>query len=81
MGRKEIEMRLERQLKVHDILKILSEKHGARLMDSIFEKSTGDVKPRILFLLNGRNIKCLNGMEATVVDNDVLTVIPAVAGG
>ena len=62
-------------------LKKLSKQHGKRFMDYVFDRSTGDVKGFLQFLVNGRSASVMGGLGARLADGDVLAIIPPVGGG
>ncbi len=41
----------------------------------------GRLKPYIMILSNGRNIKSLNGLDTSLAEEDVIAIFPPVAGG
>jgi molybdopterin synthase sulfur carrier subunit len=57
----------------------LGEKHGnllPRIMDA-----GGGLRPFVNLYVSGKNIRALNGLDTEVKDGDVLSIVPAVAGG
>jgi molybdopterin synthase sulfur carrier subunit len=71
--------------KVIDVLLSLSDKYPL-LKDLIFEKSEGTNEIPILcgsinVLINGNNIRHLEGLETLLSDADEVAVLPPISGG
>jgi molybdopterin synthase sulfur carrier subunit len=71
--------------KVIDILLSLTEKYPG-LKDLIFEKSEGKDEAFVLcgsinVLINGNNVRHLEGLDTLLSDADELAVLPPVSGG
>ena len=60
-------------------LKNLCDLHP-RLQAKVFDAS-GNVRPYILILKNGRNIESLQHLDTIIAADDVISVFPPVAGG
>ncbi|MHA1215324.1 MAG: ubiquitin-like small modifier protein 1 [Candidatus Hodarchaeales archaeon] len=69
----------EQQPTVYDVLKALCDKYP-QLQDQIFDDSN-QFKEWNHALINGRNVRFLEGLNTRLNDNDVLSVFPPVAGG
>lgn len=64
---------------IDEVLQALTAAHdgiGARILDS-------EGRPRnfVNLFLGGRNVRTLEGLSTRVADGDVLSIVPAVAGG
>lgn len=71
--------------RVHDVLMFLTEKYPI-LKDFIFEKSDGSneipvLRGSINVLINGNNIRHLEGLETLLSDADEVAVLPPISGG
>lgn len=64
---------------VREFLDFLAGKYGENIPGRLLEN--GDLRPEIIFLLNGQNIDSLNGLETAIHDGDHLVVITAMVGG
>ena len=47
----------------------------------VLNEDTGHFKDWMLILLNGRNIRFLEGLDTKLKDNDVIVISPPMAGG
>jgi len=66
---------------VRDLLGLLSEKYGQKMRDYLFDPATGQPRPHLQFLLNGRSVQTINGFETTLADDSTLLIFPPVGGG
>ena len=64
---------------VNALLAVLAADKGAAFEKRVFEG--GKLSDTIILLVNGRNIKHLNGVETALKPDDVVAVFPMVAGG
>ncbi len=64
---------------IEDILNLLLEKFGSVLEDIIFER--GRLKEMVKILLNGKDIRGLNGLKTELRDGDCVSIFPPIAGG
>ncbi len=53
---------------------------GPEFVDDVYDKKRGKVRDDMIIMVNGRNIKDLEG-EITLKDNDVIAIFPPLAGG
>ncbi len=79
IGTREQELSLPEGEKVGGLLKGLLKGHP-RLQEKLFDAS-GNVKPYIIILKNGRNIESLQNLDTIIAADDVISVFPPVAGG
>ena len=64
---------------VNALLAVLAAEKGAAFEKRVFEG--GKLSDTIILLVNGRNIRHLNGVETALKPDDVVAVFPMVAGG
>lgn len=64
---------------VREVLAELGERYP-ELMDQIFA-GDGDLNRFINIYLNDEDVRYLDGLETKVAEDDVLSILPAVAGG
>jgi sulfur-carrier protein len=79
IGAREQELSLPDGETVGGLLKGLREDHP-RLQEKLFDAS-GNIKPYILILKNGRNIESLQYLDTIIAADDVISIFPPVAGG
>jgi len=75
---KERIVELENSATVRDALKLVCNTYGKR--NRIFDRS-GQIKPDVNILKNGRHINYLNGIETEVEEGDTIAIFPPVLGG
>jgi molybdopterin synthase sulfur carrier subunit len=63
-----------------DLLKSLGEKCGEAFRKRIFAEN-GELRKELRFLLNGRDIIFLAGLESELQDGDRFSILPPLAGG
>lgn len=66
---------------VSTVLEELAARYGKGFSDYVFDNRTGEVKGFLQFLINGRSVSTLDGLETRLFDGDVLAIIPPVGGG
>jgi molybdopterin synthase sulfur carrier subunit len=79
VGRKSIDRGFEAGSTVGDVLAAL-EAEFPELAGDILDES-GDIKPQLSVLKNGREVVHIDGIDTDVADGDTLSVFPPVAGG
>ncbi len=65
---------------VEDLISKLIAKHGISLKQEILD-GEGNIKAMYRILVNGRNINLLDGFQTTLNEDDMVVLMPAVAGG
>ncbi|MHA1348100.1 MAG: ubiquitin-like small modifier protein 1 [Candidatus Heimdallarchaeaceae archaeon] len=65
---------------VEDLLDKLFAEYGEELRDELFD-DLGKIKPIYRIIVNGRNINLLDGFQTKLKDDDMLVLMPAIAGG
>lgn len=66
---------------VMGLLGLLSEKHGQRMRNYLFDPATSKPRPYLQFLLDGRSVHMINEFETTLTDKSTLLIVPPVSGG
>ena len=59
----------------------LSERFGAKFRGEFFSPDGAELGERIIILVNGRNVKFLQGLDTVLSDTDTVQIFPVVAGG
>jgi molybdopterin synthase sulfur carrier subunit len=78
-GVKEIELPTAKNVKV--LINTLVEKFGPKLTEKLYEPDTSRLRDWVNVLVNGRNVKVLEGLDTALNDNDVVAIFPPVGGG
>lgn len=79
IGAREQELSLPEGETVGGLLKGLCKVHP-RLQGKLFDAS-GNIKPYIIILKNGKNIESLQHLDTIIAADDVISVFPPIAGG
>jgi MoaD family protein len=74
VGEEVLMLRLKGTPTVREALNRLVEDYGGQVKRYI----SGD---RVIFLVNGRNVKDMEGLDTTVGEGDLITVLPVLSGG
>lgn len=77
IGKKQFTMEAE---SVEDLIEKLLEENGKELRDELFDE-LGKLKSIYRIVVNGRNINLLDGFQTKLKDDDMLVLMPAIAGG
>lgn len=81
IGQRELEISLKEGKTVKDLVDWMVETWGEKLSVHLFQPGTDQLLPHIRLMVNGRDIKFLNGMETAFQDGDEFLMLPLVAGG
>lgn len=81
LGQRELEVVMRRGSTVKDLLSRMVDRWGEPLSLNLFHPGTELPLPHIRFMVNGRSIEFLNGMETVLKDGDEFLMLPIVAGG
>jgi molybdopterin synthase sulfur carrier subunit len=79
-GKKVDEIQLQNVITVEELLTLLSEKHGKKFNEYIYNKK-GKVYGFLSFLVNGKNINVLQGFDTKLKQGDTIAILPPVGGG
>jgi molybdopterin synthase sulfur carrier subunit len=82
-GKKEqtLKFRDEETVTVNTVLKKLAKSYGKGFAEYVFDSRTGEAKGFLQFLVNGRSVSTLDGLNTRLSNGDVLAIIPPVGGG
>ena len=65
---------------VEDLINKLVEKFGTAFSNELFDDE-GKIKKIYRIVVNGRNINILDGFQTKLKDDDMVAIMPAIAGG
>ena len=77
IGKKQFTMNAE---SIEDLLEKLFKEHGKELKKELFD-GNGQLKHIYRIVVNGRSITLLDGFKTKLKDNDMVALMPAIAGG
>ncbi len=66
---------------VSKILDVLSKCYGKPFREYVYDPKTCNVRGFLQFLINGKSVSTLNGLNTKLSDGDVLAILPPVGGG
>ena len=81
IGEREVAMKIPSGSTVGRLLSIMVSRWGDEFADSIFEKSSGKLNPKVRLMENGRGIGLLDRLDAILQDGDHFLILPPVGGG
>jgi molybdopterin synthase sulfur carrier subunit len=80
-GKREEVVDLEDDATVRTLLGKLVDEYGAKFRDYIFDSASKEPKGHIQFLMDGRNITLMQGLDTTLREGTSLAILPPVGGG
>jgi molybdopterin synthase sulfur carrier subunit len=66
---------------VNTVLKMLVQRYGKRFVEYVYEGNAQEVRGFLQFLVNGKSVIAMNGLETELEDGNVLAILPPVGGG
>ncbi len=81
LGQPELEVALAEGSTVRDLLAWMVNRWGQELSEQLFQPGTDLPLPHLRFMVNGRAIQFLNGLETVLKEGDEFMMLPMVAGG
>ena len=66
---------------VWEMLEQLGERYGAPIRAKLFTPDGSEIGEEAIILVNGRDIKHLDGKDTLLAETDVVCIFPMVAGG
>ena len=73
-------IQIREQASLKDLLSLLSKKYGEEFEQYVYSGLRGKGLP-IVFLIDGKNVSQLGGLETALLNSCVVTMIPPIAGG
>ncbi|MEM2320475.1 MAG: MoaD family protein [Candidatus Bathyarchaeia archaeon] len=81
VGEKEVILRLENNVTtIRDLIRLLIGKYGEKL-EKVLRGESEEFNSSITILVNGRNVVFIKGLETTLSDGDIISIIPPAGGG
>ncbi|MFX0106028.1 MAG: MoaD family protein [Candidatus Hodarchaeota archaeon] len=80
IGKEEVALSFDNTINVKDILMKLSLMFGKDFEENIFS-AEGELSKYIILGLNGKDIRKFDGLNTIIEDGDIISFLPAIAGG
>jgi len=81
IGRKEETLELTEDSTLNDLLEKLSQKHGSKVAEYLYDKKAKQVESSLQFLVDGVSVSTLQGVKTKLKNGNVIAIIPPVGGG
>ncbi len=81
IGSRETIIELKHPLTAGEFLDELCKKYGEQFTNQVKNSKTSDFKPEIVFMLNGKSIKLLDGFNTVINDQDDFFILQRLGGG
>ena len=81
LGKGETEVPVPDNTTLHELVAILVKRYGDELASLLRGPETRNNLPYIRYMVNGRDIAFLNGMETELQSGDEVLILPPVSGG
>jgi MoaD family protein len=79
-GKKTEQIQLQHATTVNELIIMLSNKHGKKFTQYIYTKQN-TIQPFLSFLVNGKNVNNMQGLDTKLQDGDTIAILPPVGGG
>jgi MoaD family protein len=80
-GKREEVVDLDDQATVRTLLSKLVEEYGVKFRDYIFDPVSKEPRGHLQFLMDGRNVALMQGLETILKEGASLAILPPVGGG
>ncbi|MEM2910739.1 MAG: ubiquitin-like small modifier protein 1 [Nitrososphaerota archaeon] len=80
MGTGQTEVILEDGCDLDALLKALIKKYGSDLKSRVL-LNDAELLPYVKVLINGKNVRTLNGLKTELKEGDEVAIVPAIVGG
>lgn len=81
LGKGELELSMPEQSTLQELVAMLVDRFGHELASLLLDRETGHRLPHIRYMVNGRDIAFLDGMETELQAGDEVLILPPVSGG
>jgi len=80
-GKREEVIDLENQATVKTLLDKLVNEYGAKFRDYLFDPASKEPRGHVQFLIDGRNVALMQGLNTVLKDGTSFAILPPVGGG
>jgi len=80
-GKREEVIDLEDQATVKTLLDKLVNEYGAKFRDYLFDPASKEPRGHVQFLIDGRNVALMQGLNTVLKDGTSFAILPPVGGG
>ena len=80
-GKREEIVELDEQATVGALLARLVEEHGVKFREYIFDPVSNEPRGHLQFLMDGRNVALMQGLDTVLKEGASLAILPPVGGG
>jgi len=70
---------VEEKMTMADLIDLIDQRNPG--FKQVISDEDGNISKQFVFFINGRNISYMKGMNSELSQDDVVNVIPAIAGG
>jgi len=81
VGNGKISIQTKNNVRVIDVLNLLTEKYGKPFRNFVFKPKTNEINSYLMIALNGVHINIKNGLETQIEDDSELLILSATGGG
>jgi molybdopterin synthase sulfur carrier subunit len=81
LGQGELELSVPEKSTLQELLAVLVNRFGDPLASLLLERETTNRLPYIRYMVNGRDIAFLSGMDTVLQPGDEVLILPPVSGG
>ena len=81
VGQREVEVSIPQGSNVEELLARMIKTWGEKLSSNLFEPGNNSLLPHIRLMVNGQDLRFLNGMKTELQEGDEILILPPVAGG
>ncbi len=76
----EKEIKIDYNGEINGLIKILTDKYGKELENILFNEN-GELREYIKLLVNGEDIRNINGLKTSINEDDEIVIFQTIAGG
>lgn len=80
-GKRDETVYLDDQATVRTLLDKLVEEYGTKFRDYLFDPTSREPRGHIQFLIDGRNVALMGGLDTVLKDGSSFAILPPVGGG